>query len=209
MNIIAHRGVWKSSHQKNSETAFKQAIDEGYGIETDVREYNGSLVLSHDVADGSSVLLSTLFEYYEKKNSTVILALNVKEDGIQAMVKEMLAKYKIEKYFFFDMSIPEMVVYDCMEMKFFTRESDIEHSLVLYDKAEGVWVDAFYKDWDMLKSIRKHLSNGKKVSLISPEIHCKDESIIWERLKESGICDDSGFFMCTDYPVRAREYFGG
>ena len=209
MNIIAHRGQWDKPEHKNTMPAFEKAIKNGYGIETDVREYNGKLVLSHDIADSSSVSCSKLFEYYTKNESNAYLALNVKEDGIQRIIQGLLCEYAIKNYFFFDMSVPEMVVYREMGIPFFTRRSDIEHELVLYSDAAGVWVDAFYDDWDMISAIAKHLEDRKMVSLISPEIHKKNEKKIWEELRSSGIADRTGFFLCTDYPQKAEEFFGG
>lgn len=209
MKIIAHRGFWTDESEKNSMRAFRKAIDEKYGIETDVREYNGSLVLSHDIANSSSVLCTELFEYYKNKKSNSVLALNVKEDGIQSSLKDILKEYEITEYFMFDMSIPEMVVYDRMGFRFFSRHSDIEILPVMYDKAEGIWVDAFFNDWDMVESVQNHLKAGKLVSLISPEIHGKDKTLIWKEIVDCNINDNDNFFLCTDYPGEARDIFGG
>ena len=52
--IMCHRGYWSGELgiaplQKNSWEAFERAIDFGFGIETDLRDYAGSVVISHDV----------------------------------------------------------------------------------------------------------------------------------------------------------------
>ena len=45
--IIAHRGYWCCEKEQNSERAFRKALSGGYGIETDVRDLNGEIVISH------------------------------------------------------------------------------------------------------------------------------------------------------------------
>ena len=52
--ILAHRGFWTEPAEKNSREALERAFREGFGIETDIRDRNGALVVSHDppVGDG-------------------------------------------------------------------------------------------------------------------------------------------------------------
>ena len=209
MKIIAHRGLWEKTEEKNRMTAFDRALEAGFGIETDVRELSGRLVLSHDIADNRSVVFEDFLKLYRGKNSSAVLALNVKEDGIQEITKKMLEEYEIRHFFFFDMSIPEMVVYRRMGLSYFTRLSDIEHEPVLLEDADGVWVDAFFEDWDMAACAREQLQNGKKVSMISPEIHGRKETTLWERLSAMKLSEHDGFYLCTDYPEKAGAYFKG
>jgi len=54
MRILAHRGYWNSSIGKNSPEALKTALAKGYGFESDVRDYMGKLVISHNMAGASS-----------------------------------------------------------------------------------------------------------------------------------------------------------
>jgi glycerophosphoryl diester phosphodiesterase len=49
MKIIAHRGMWFNKHEQNTLVAFERALENGFGIETDFRDFNGSLVISHDL----------------------------------------------------------------------------------------------------------------------------------------------------------------
>ena len=207
MNIIAHRGYWLLPEEKNTLVAFDRALENNFGIETDVREYRGQLVLSHDIADEASISFDELLEIYVDKASQSVLALNVKEDGIQNMVQDLLTRRRVLNYFFFDMSVPEMVIYRKKNMPYFTRNSDIEHDPVLLEDAAGVWIDAFYDNWDMIKSIKKYLNQGKSVSLISPEIHGKNKKGLWDELKKEEINNYDSFHLCTDQPAEARSYF--
>ena len=54
MKILAHRGFWADEEEKNTLSAFGKAFDSGFGIETDIRDRNGELVISHNPPDTSS-----------------------------------------------------------------------------------------------------------------------------------------------------------
>ncbi|MDR1148515.1 MAG: hypothetical protein LBK66_07780 [Spirochaetaceae bacterium] len=55
MNIIGHRGFWITESEQNTEAAFRRALENGFGIETDFRDCGGNLVISHDPALGGSL----------------------------------------------------------------------------------------------------------------------------------------------------------
>ncbi len=210
MKFIAHRGLWHSSDEKNSLGALKAAIDKGFGIETDIRDYRGNLVISHDVADSSSPDVESFFTYYHNKKSDVILALNVKADGIQKLLMPLLNKYGITNYFLFDMSIPEYVVNVRMGLSSFTRHSDIETECVMYDQAKGVWMDSFYQDnWFSVDAVKQHLVNNKNVCIVSPELHKKTYDVTWSLLRENLKYLTDKVYLCTDIPETAEEFFNG
>ena len=48
-NILAHRGVWGSKEEQNSRSAIRHALVGSFGIETDIRDHDGQVVLSHDI----------------------------------------------------------------------------------------------------------------------------------------------------------------
>ncbi len=52
MIILSHRGYWKSEEERNQEVAFHRSFDLGYGTETDIRDIQGKLVISHDMPQG-------------------------------------------------------------------------------------------------------------------------------------------------------------
>ena len=54
MKILCHRNAWNVDAEKNSIAALKKAIALGYDFESDVRDYRGKLVISHDIADENS-----------------------------------------------------------------------------------------------------------------------------------------------------------
>lgn len=208
MEILAHRGFWKISDEKNSLISIESALKNGWGIETDIRDYEGKLVISHNIATRNCFEAEEIFSYYAELHCSSTLALNVKADGIQELVMEQLSKYGIENYFLFDMSVPEMVVNAEKHLNYYTRHSDIEERCVLYENAKGVWVDCF-DDYSWLKEevIEEHLADGKEVCVVSPELHGQDYHPVWKILKESKVYQSSCFKLCTDIPDRAVEYF--
>ncbi len=106
----------------------------------------------------------------------------------------------------FDMSVPEMVVYKRETMAYYTRHSDIENQCVLYRDALGVWIDSFYcEKWLKEEVIEGHIINGKKVCVVSPEIHGYDENNMWSMLNHCEHKND--IMLCTDKPREAEEYF--
>lgn len=206
MKILAHRGYWKQPQEKNTYVALERALQFGFGIETDIRDYCGRLVVSHNVADEKCIDFEMVLEAYSKMNSNAYLALNVKADGIQELLKKLLDKYQITHYFVFDMSVPEQVVYAKQNFRFFARQSDIEKQCVQYEQADGVWLDAFYDDaWLGAANVQAHLDKGKKVCIVSPELHQREHQDFWRNIRS--LKENAQLMLCTDRPEEARRYF--
>ena len=208
MQILAHRGLWNKPIEKNTLYALRSALDRGYGIETDLRDLNGVLVVSHNPAEVGAEKAEDLFQYCLKMDVKVPLALNIKADGLQEMLIKLTNRYPLHHAFFFDMSIPEMVVYHRLSMPYFTRQSDFETTCVLYESACGVWIDSFLSSsWITANILTNHLSNGKDVCLISDEIHGRNPNHLWELLRDSGLFRNDHIMLCTDQPETAAAYF--
>jgi glycerophosphoryl diester phosphodiesterase len=129
MIVISHRGYWKKAHEKNLLIAFERSFSLGFGTEMDIRDYKGELVISHDIADESCILVKEMLDIYNKYGGNLPLAFNIKSDGLQMKLKELLEKYDIENYFVFDMSIPDGLQYlkeDIILKKTIGRIRDIE-----------------------------------------------------------------------------------
>ena len=208
MELLAHRGLWKKETEKNNLDVLKKALSKGYGIETDIRDYKGKLVISHNIADELSANLEELFAYYADNSCSSVLALNVKADGIQNLLNELLLKYDIKNYFLFDMSVPEMVVNRKMNLNYYSRKSDVENETVMFDDAIGVWVDRFYDDFLDIEYIKKVISLKKKVSIVSPELHCFSYIEAWRKIRDE-IGKSEYIQLCTDKPEEAEEFFHG
>lgn len=198
--ILAHRGYWKKEEEKNTKEAFKRAFDCGFGIETDLRDIKGEIVISHDMPKGNEMTFEEVLVLLDGRN--LPLALNIKADGMAFKIKKLLEKYNHTSYFTFDMSIPEMVVQHKMGLNVFTGISDIVPNPIMYKEAQGVWLDCFYSDWFSKKEIKEILDAGKKVCIVSPDLHKREYKNVWAKYK-----DVKGIMLCTDFPDEAKEYF--
>ncbi|WP_307993365.1 hypothetical protein [uncultured Clostridium sp.] len=208
MKILAHRGYWNTTIKDNSYEALIKALDNGFGFESDIREYCGKLVISHDIANEESYLAENIFEKLSEYDDKYCFAINIKSDGLKSLLLDLLKKYNIENYFTFDMSVPQMIEYYEKGLKYFTRQSEYEKELVLYEKADGVWVDAFIEEsWITEELLNTHLKNGKKVCIVSPDLHKREYLDFWNKLKSYNI-DFNDIILCTDFPLEARKFFG-
>lgn len=207
MEIISHRGYWKCSQEKNTLQAFQRSFDLQFGTETDVRDLNGSLVISHDIPTGGEMPLNDFLNLIDGKDFSI--ALNIKSDGLVAQLAESLAKYNVKKAFVFDMSVPDQIsYYRDGRLSFFSRSSEYEPVISLYDECEGVWLDAFKSTWYDSEYIEKLLNDGKKVCIVSSELHKRDDyKVLWEMLAKSDFIDSDNLILCTDLPEDALHYF--
>jgi hypothetical protein len=207
IDIIAHRGFWKTPKEKNTIEAFHLALKSGFGIETDFRDFNGEIVISHDIPNQSSMTLKKFLEIVDSyPNQT--LALNIKSDGLQHLLEEVMLDKK--QAFVFDMSIPDTLGYMKNSITFYSRFSDLEPTPGLLSDAKGVWFDCFLSNELNVKALEDFLIKSKKVVLVSPELHGYEYQEYWKRLKNY-IEDNpkylSNLSICTDFPIDAKEYF--
>lgn len=210
MEIIAHRGLWTKKEQQNTMEALLNAIRLGYGIETDIREHKGNLVISHDIASGKDISLDSFLQRVSQLPNfeEVTIALNVKEDGLEKLLQKLFSLYRLtENMFFFDMSSASHFSYSKIfrPENIATRQSDIEPEPVLYEKSGMVWIDCVTKDWSDMEKIKRHLDNRKKVAFVSPELHKRDYKNFWDLIKRFSKTDE--VMICTDFPEKAREFF--
>ncbi len=210
MEILSHRGYWKVQTEKNTVSAFIRAFENGFGLETDLRDLNGELVISHDPPSGGCMRFEEFARLYRAHSCQVCsLALNVKADGLQQLIDTVLKRYEIDNYFVFDMSGPDTLTYLDMGLTVFTRQSEIEPDPICYDQIRGVWIDCFYREWIEKKEIIRHVNAGKKVCLVSPELHRRPHDSFWHFLKKNKLHQDNRVMLCTDFPQEAKDFFHG
>jgi glycerophosphoryl diester phosphodiesterase len=208
MIVLSHRGYWKETDEKNLPISFERSFSLGFGTETDIRDYKGKLVISHDIADEKCINVKEMFEIYKKYDNALPLALNVKADGLQVKLKELLEEYKITNYFVFDMSVPDGLGYLKQNIKAFTRESEYEKIPAFYDESCGIWLDEFQGHWITKEVIEKHIKNNKQICIVSPDLHKREYKKEWQHYKdiEKELSIDN-LMICTDYPEEAKEFF--
>jgi glycerophosphoryl diester phosphodiesterase len=206
MKIISHRGFWKKASEKNSIYALKKSIKHSFGFETDLRDYKNDLVISHDIIEKELTLLTQILEDLE--NCDLLFAWNIKSDGLDKLITKTFKQTILEKSYFFDMSIPETLVFRDSGLNYLFRISEFESLSILAETSSGFWIDAFISDWwtehNQLETILKH---NKKNFIVSPELHNRDYLKAWNFLKKYSSNDN--LVLCTDYPDKAEVYFNG
>ncbi|MFN4003710.1 MAG: hypothetical protein ACK4J1_03245 [Hylemonella sp.] len=210
MIILSHRGYWKEPAEKNTKAAFERSFSLGFGTETDVRDCDGKLVISHDMAGQDAMPAENFFEIYRSFRQPLPLALNIKADGLQLELKALLRQFEIDNYFVFDMAVPDALLYIHHGFTTFTRHSEFEPTPPYYELAQGVWLDEFKEHWLTDTVIEKHLAHGKSVCIVSPDLHRRDNKREWEHYQqlEARIGRDR-VMLCTDFPEEAQEFFNG
>ena len=208
LKILAHRGCWDNECEKNTIDALVKAMDCRFGFESDVRDCQGKLVLSHDMASLSAPLLDELLLRINKYNNGYCFAINVKADGLQKSLKKYIETYQLRNYFLFDMSVPQMVEYSNMGLRFFSRQSEYEKNPIMYDKAAGIWLDCFVDtSWINEELIKKHIAADKEVCIVSSDLHGRtDYKEFWRLIQRMNI-NFSKILLCTDHPEEARLFF--
>lgn len=210
MIILSHRGYWKLESEKNKPIAFDRSFSQGFGTETDIRDYRGKLVISHDIADENSMQLSEFFELYKSFDSNLPLALNIKSNGLQHALKNLLMKYGISNYFVFDMSVPDGLQYIAHNLISYSRQSEYELQPSFYQQARGIWLDEFERHWIKKSILNEHLVAGKKICIVSPDLHKRKYEIEWREYKNfEQSFDGVDIMLCTDHPEKARLFFNG
>jgi glycerophosphoryl diester phosphodiesterase len=204
MNVISHRGYWKTAEEKNSAVAFKRSFELGFGTETDVRDLDGALVISHDMPTRGAMAFA---EFLALTEGGLPLALNIKSDGLAESLREAMASYDRSAWFVFDMSVPDMRKHIKVGNPVFARISEVEQAPVWIDECEGFWLDQFDSEWFDLDFVSKLLDTGKRVCVVSSELHCRDYSTLWRMLQSLADCDN--LMLCTDMPEEAKDFFRG
>lgn len=210
-NILAHRGWWDQDIAKNSRQALSRALLQGFGLETDIRDLDGALVISHDPPTRSSDVIpfEWLLDFYASNACTGMLALNVKADGLAALTEEALRRYGVTQYFVFDMSIPDMLSYLRAAMPVYSRVSEYEPEPALAAESSGIWLDNFTGAFPQIETAGRLAVDGKPIALVSPELHRRPHEAFWTSLRDDGGLDMSSLLLCTDFPQEAAQFFGG
>ncbi|TNV22507.1 hypothetical protein FH968_00130 [Buttiauxella sp. B2] len=203
MHILAHRGDWHSPHEKNSHLALRRALNSGWGIETDIRDLDGELVISHDMPRAGALPLSTVLDDYVALRATGMLALNIKSDGLMSALKAQLSARGIRRYFCFDMSVPDMLPYQFAGMATAARLSEYEPEGPLSMAAPVLWVDGFHQLSVNEVQLTHWLTAGKTVCLVSPELHGRDPYPLWQQMAgwPKVLRHHPQLMLCTDCPA--------
>jgi glycerophosphoryl diester phosphodiesterase len=207
VQIIAHRGFWIEESEKNTSVAFSRAFEWGFGVETDFRDLNGHLVVSHDMPIEGAMKIEEFVKLYKKIPVIAPIALNIKSDGLYSLIEKLIIDTGMRNYFVFDMSVPDTRGYLTHQIPVFTRLSEYETAPAFFEQSRGVWLDAFESEWYDARDIKGLLDSNKEVSIVSPELHGRPYLGVWRMLKDNNFHHHELVSLCTDFPLVAKEYF--
>lgn len=207
--LLAHRGLWQAKNQQNTLEALLAALDAGYGLETDVRDCAGELVIAHDPATAEAPPLDALLSRYAASRHTGLLALNIKADGLCASLMERLARHDVRNYVVFDMSVPDTLPYLRAGARVLIRHSELESHPELEARAAGVWVDELTRPWLDAVKVEALLADERLVCVVSAELHGREREPQWRELSagRARAARPEGFYLCTDFPEAAAGVF--
>lgn len=167
MQIIAHR---KNTIEELAATPAE------YGVEMDIRSYGERLIVNHEpFVDGIN------FDEWIKHYNHKTLILNIKEEGIENRIKDIVENHGIGDYFFLDLSFPFLVkMMNTGENRIAARFSEyesLETLLTLSGKVKWVWVDCFTKLPITQEIYRIIKSANFKLCCVSPDLQGRPDEI--------------------------------
>lgn len=202
--ILAHRGLWSKKSDQNTLDALVQALDEGFGLETDLRNYTSQIVISHDIPQELPLTLNDLLTSIGGLNisPSQVFGWNIKADGL---VNDLSGMAMPGESFFFDMSFPQELQFRKVNMPVAKRISEYEKCNLL-DGNDRIWLDAFESDWylDDLDFILP-IIHKTRVTIVSSELHGREVAKGWDFFKKYAD-HDNGLSICTDRPHELLSY---
>lgn len=170
-----------------------------YGVEIDLRDFGERLVLQHDpFKDGED------FEEYLKNYNHRTMILNIKSEGIEYKVLELIQKYNIKKYFFLDCTFPLIYLLSRGGEKNialrFSEFEGIDTILSMEGKVQWVWVDCFSQFPLDSHDASRLREKDFKLCFVSPELQGRTERLhVSEFRREIEIEGIIGDAVCTKY----------
>ena len=160
MEIIAHR---------RNAIAELEATPVEHGVEVDIRSQGPDLIIHHDpFAAGRS--FEAWLDHY--RHGTLIL--NVKEEGLEQRLMDLMRARGVERWFFLDQSFPFLVkTARTGERRCAVRVSEfeaIETALTVAPLVDWVWVDCFTRFPLSAQQAAALTGAGLKLCLVSPEL---------------------------------------
>ena len=190
----------KIQHRINTSSEL-QTIDTRYGIEIDLRSYGKDVIVTHDVFREAETL-----DTWIKNFQHALLILNVKEEGIEEKILEIVRRAGVEEYFFLDQSFPFLMrtlrTGNSRSALRFSDFESVETALLITPRPNWIWVDSFSGDWEHLAVSAERLhSLGYKICVAAPELHGRDDEREVEQLvktlRSQKDCIDA---ICTKVP---------
>ena len=156
-------------HRRNSVEDLK-ATQKNYGVEVDIRSSSKKLIVSHD-----PFMQDIFFEKWLNSFCHGTLIINIKEEGLESRILELLREHRIKNFFFLDQTFPFLVKHSgLLNRQCAVRFSEFESIDTVVKAAQfarWTWVDYFtrfpltFDYYNILKELKY------KICLVSPELH--------------------------------------
>lgn len=171
-----------------------------YGVEVDIRSIGKNLIIHHDPFKKGEFFTDWIKSY---RHGTLIL--NVKEEGLEKKLLEIMKISNIDNFFFLDQSFPFLRNTAINgESRCAVRISEYESihtALNLKGIIQWAWIDCFTKfplNLEDAENLQKH---GIKLCFVSPELQgYMDHKYIESFRNEILLKGIKGDAVCTKYP---------
>lgn len=188
----------KIIHRVNTIEALKKVPRE-FGVEMDLHGFDSGLVVHHEPFT-KAVDFERWLDAYDHR----FLLLNIKEEGIENRVRQIVLARGIEDFFMLDLSFPALIKMvrkgECRVAVRISEYEPVEGALALAGQVGWVWVDVF-KGFPLHKSQCDQLHDANfKICLVSPELHGRNKEETHDmknQLEAKGITPDA---VCTKWP---------
>jgi hypothetical protein len=183
------------SHRVNTAAALAQTSS-CFGVEVDVRDYEGCLRLAHDPYVCGEKLDDFLAGY---RHNGIIF--NTKCDGLEDEILSLAGKHSISNFWFLDTALPTLVKLARRGVRQtavrFSEYEPLDLAMQFAGMVEWVWVDCFTRlplDEQTWNELHRHF----RICLVSPELqrHGKDAIADYRRALRDFPIDG----VCTDHP---------
>lgn len=188
-------------HRVNT-VKFLNEVPRELGVEIDLRSTpDGRIYLAHDAFETGELLDDWLASYQH-----AFIVANVKEEGLEQVLKAKFDAAGVSKWAFLDQSFPFMVrELRAGNTQTMVRVSEFESTITalnLNPKPDWVWVDSFTGVYPTAETLQKLSGAGFKLMLVSPELQGREpeeEIRGLKRLFESTELEIDG--VCTKVPA--------
>jgi hypothetical protein len=162
----------KVAHRINTSEALN-LVPNDCGVELDLRSINSEIVLGHDFpARGEE------FSHFLGKYNHKLLILNVKEDGLEESIIEILSTRKDIEYFFLDQPFPTIIKSSKAGFATSIRVSEFEDLPKIPTGAKWIWIDSFTGDWNHVEPALEYARANKiRTCLVAPELQGRFDQI--------------------------------
>ena len=192
--------ILKIAHRiSNIEDYYK--LPQKVGLEFDLHAYGNQIVVSHD-AFCNGIKFCDFISIVKDR----FLAINIKEEGIEERVFDILSKEMCTNFFLFDVSVPQIFRLGKRYSKHFAfRLSQIEQINYKFcrEYADFIWIDTFDGSFWLNKDLILELKNlSFKLCFVSPELHkppLGDFKIFNKKLDSYNCLLDNNDMVCTKY----------